>query len=540
MLTRRCIAIGSGKGGVGKSTTTINVALMLAKHAMRVAIVDLDPLSNITTILDLAQEGAYTSAELSAATLTLEQVTLTACQGCDVLFPHTKDLEQSASLLKALIFNRFAPLLAQKYDLLLLDLPAGIRSEQGYQFLPLVGHLVVVVQPEPTSHVSSGGYVKAALQMSPRLNVYFWHNRFEMRAQHNFHYNDVVSNYQKFVDKGLWLSAQEQKRCSNISYVPRDDILDLLNVAVRPLQSILYKCQGVLRMLFEVVCRTLLRCPACNSAQQQQLYHFLISLYPLEKLLSDTPSAIVTELYRYWEQFYSRSSRIAASEQLQKSQQEPIGQAISRLISQQSFHLTIKTMRHLEQFIGQLMQNEPPSYERQQQLYEKALQEMLCAESIAQRQEKNAKNACSLLFAYSALAMIINSGPVQQVILSYIPTRKEKMGLTRDRRRQIAHLINYSSELHRRHFEMVKKMLPLFLRQLEELAAHYSTTDYIFSTAKRDIDRALYVRLLSQALHEIAYSGLGVVIGLPLSPSYQAIYAGSLKLMRQVGEGVSL
>ncbi len=538
MLTRRCIAIGSGKGGVGKSTTTINIALMLAKHAMRVAIVDLDPLSNITTILDLAREN--NAAELGASTLTLEQVTLNACPGCDVLFPHTKDIEQSAPLIKTLVFKSFATLLAKKYDLLLFDLPAGIRSEQSYQFLPLVAHLVVVVQPEPTSHVSSGGYVKASLQMSPRLNIYFWHNRFEIQDQRHFYYDDVINNYQKFVDKSLWLSAQEQKRCCNISYVPRDDILDLLNVTVRPLQSILYKCQGVLRMLFELLGRTRLRCSACNRAQQQQVYHFLISLYPLEQLLCDTASTITEELYLYWEQFYSRSSRIAPAEQLQRSQQAHISQGISTLISQQSFRLTIKTIRLLEQFIDQLLQSKHSSYQRQQQLYEKALQEMLYSESSATNQEKNAKNARSLLFAYAALAMTINAASVQQAVLSYIPIRKEGPEIKRDRQRQIAHLINHNSELHRRHLEIVKKMLPLFLQELEQLAVRYSTTNYIFFTAEKTIDRALYIRLLSQALHDIAYSGLGVVIGLPLSPSYQAIYAGSLKLMRQVGEGASL
>ena len=52
-IARKSIGIASGKGGVGKTTTAVNLAIYFAKKGKQVGLIDLDPLSDIPTLLDL-------------------------------------------------------------------------------------------------------------------------------------------------------------------------------------------------------------------------------------------------------------------------------------------------------------------------------------------------------------------------------------------------------------------------------------------------------------------------------------------------------
>ena len=146
----RTIAISSGKGGVGKSTVTVNLAIALARLGKKVCIFDADTgLANINIMLALQPE--YTIEHLLHENKDISEILLETVHGIQII-PGASGISEFANLTLAQQSKLIIALstLEDTFDYILIDTAAGI-SEHVLNFIHSSQQAIVVVTPEPTS-----------------------------------------------------------------------------------------------------------------------------------------------------------------------------------------------------------------------------------------------------------------------------------------------------------------------------------------------------------------------------------------------------
>lgn len=165
----RFVAITSGKGGVGKSTLSANIAYMYARLGLKVGLFDADlGLANLDVLLGVSTKKNILHVVKGEATL--DEVVIEIERNF-YLIPG----DSGEEILKYTDPNFFKRLLAHSsmldnLDVMVIDTGAGI-GEQTQLFLKAADDIVVVAIPDPASITDAYAMIKVCSSMTQEVGL---------------------------------------------------------------------------------------------------------------------------------------------------------------------------------------------------------------------------------------------------------------------------------------------------------------------------------------------------------------------------------
>jgi septum site-determining protein MinD len=169
----RVITITSGKGGVGKTTTTANLGTALAMQGAKVAVIDADiGLRNLDVVMGLENRIVYDLVDVVEGRARLRQALIKDKRLPELcLMPAAQTRDKDAVSPEQMI--ELTNQLRQEFDFVLIDSPAGI--EGGFRNAIAGADEVVIVTTPEVSAVRDAdrivGLVEAAEKGPPNLIV---------------------------------------------------------------------------------------------------------------------------------------------------------------------------------------------------------------------------------------------------------------------------------------------------------------------------------------------------------------------------------
>jgi flagellar biosynthesis protein FlhG len=212
------IAVISGKGGVGKSVITANLAAALSSFGRKILAVDADlGLASLDVILGIEPQSTIFDALHRGRPL--HEALIPTTKGFDLL-PAGSGLPEGTIVTQALAERVEAGFvsLQDRYDVVLFDAGAGIGDVVLF-FANLAHEILLVVTPEPTSVMDAYATIKILHQSYGRSEFLVVVNQADpdrsdqVGASIAGHLRNVISRY---------LKSDHPVRLELIGSIPRD------------------------------------------------------------------------------------------------------------------------------------------------------------------------------------------------------------------------------------------------------------------------------------------------------------------------------
>ena len=158
--TARVITVTSGKGGVGKTSLSVNLAIQLRRLGKRVVVLDADfGLANIEIMLGIRPQ--YNLADLMFRGKSMNDIVTYGPEGIGFISGGS-GINEMANLTRDQVFRLIQKMaeLDQQADVIIVDTGAGI-GDSVLEFVAASAEVLLVATPEPTSITDAYALLKS-------------------------------------------------------------------------------------------------------------------------------------------------------------------------------------------------------------------------------------------------------------------------------------------------------------------------------------------------------------------------------------------
>jgi len=213
----KVVAVTSGKGGVGKTFVSANLAASLAKRGQKILVLDADlGLANLDVVLNLYPK--ITLHDVFTGKSRLEEAIVRAPGGFSVLLAGSGMVEYSRLTPNVREdFLRIIASLLPLYDIVLLDTGAGI-SDVVLFAVSLASEVIVVATPEPTSLTDAYATIKVLVGEQQRRVIRMVINQTNRMGDGRA----ITTQLQQVLDRFVVSKPGEKVRLIHMGDIPSD------------------------------------------------------------------------------------------------------------------------------------------------------------------------------------------------------------------------------------------------------------------------------------------------------------------------------